>query len=123
MKVLIADKFVNETNFLSILGNYYKKVRVDILFVCHGAPKQEKWLNLNSKNLNAKVAIGIGSAIDFIAGRYKRAPKWIQQIGLEWLFRLIQEPKRLWYRYLVRDIKFPFLFLSKRELFSVSLRP
>lgn len=92
---------------------FEKSRKIDILFCCHGAPRQEKWLVKNKDNLNVSVALGIGSAVDFFAGRLKRAPEWIQNIGLEWLFRLIQEPKRLWRRYLLRDIKFPFLFLKQ----------
>ena len=67
----------------------------EIIFVAFGAPKQEYWVydNLN-KLKNIKVAIGIGGTFDFIAGYKKRAPIWMQKIGLEWLFRLIQEPGR-----------------------------
>lgn len=79
----------------------------DILFVAYGAPKQEMWISRNLKHLNSvKIAIGIGGAFDFIAGKRKRAPKWMQKVGLEWLFRLIQQPSR-WKRIYNATIKFP----------------
>lgn len=70
--------------------------KANVLFVAFGAPKQEIWISKNLKKLNAvKVAMGIGGAFDFIAGEKKRAPKIMQRLGLEWFFRLIQEPKRI----------------------------
>lgn len=76
------------------------------LFVGVGNPKQEKWIYKNWDKLHFKVAMGIGSAIELIAGQVKRAPLWVQKSGLEWLYRLLQEPGRLWKRYLVQDMKF-----------------
>jgi len=68
----------------------------DILFVGFGHCKQEYWIDKNLKNLpSIKIAIGVGGAFDFIAGNVKRAPKWMRNTGFEWLFRLIQEPKRV----------------------------
>lgn len=66
----------------------------DILLVAYGAPKQEKWLRQNLKKTCCKLGIGLGGTFDFIAGTRMRSPKIIQKVGLEWLFRLIQEPKR-----------------------------
>ncbi len=72
----------------------------DILFVAYGSPAQEEWIYRNLKKLDTvKMAIGVGGAIDFAAGRSKRAPKFIQNLGLEWLYRLIRQPgriKRIW---------------------------
>lgn len=85
----------------------------DILWVGMTAPKQEKWIYYNLDKLNVKVAIGIGAVFDFVAGTVKRAPKWMQKIGLEWLFRLIQEPKRLWKRYLIGNTIFIWLVLKE----------
>ena len=70
------------------------KSNADILLVAFGSPKQEYWIEQNIKKLNTKVNIGIGGTFDFIVGTRKRAPKWMRNSGLEWLFRLIQEPKR-----------------------------
>ncbi len=68
--------------------------RADILFVAYGAPKQEWWIARNWSWLEVRVAMGVGGALDFIAGTQKRAPRWLQQLGLEWLWRLIREPWR-----------------------------
>ena len=67
----------------------------DILFVAWGQPKQEKWIAKNLTKLNAKVFIGIGGTFDFVVGKVKRAPKIFQKLGIEWLWRLFQEPKRI----------------------------
>ncbi|MBN1494222.1 WecB/TagA/CpsF family glycosyltransferase [Candidatus Peregrinibacteria bacterium] len=83
------------------------KSEADILFVAFGAPKQEMWIYENLKNLKTvKIAIGVGGAFDFISGKRKRAPVWMQIIGLEWLYRLFQEPTR-WKRIYNATIKFP----------------
>lgn len=68
---------------------------IDILFVAFGAPKQEFWINDNLGKIPVKIAIGVGGAFDYISGRVKRAPVWVQKIGLEWLYRLISEPWRI----------------------------
>jgi len=85
----------------------------DILWVGLGAPKQEYWMKNHRSNLNAPVMIGVGAAFDFISGSKRQAPRWMQRIGCEWLFRLLCEPKRLWRRYIVGNTRFIFLmFLS-----------
>ncbi|MEZ4593308.1 MAG: WecB/TagA/CpsF family glycosyltransferase [Chloroflexota bacterium] len=71
----------------------------DILLVAFGSPKQEKWIAMHAPELHVPVAIGVGGTLDFIAGQTKRAPLWMQRTGLEWIFRLIQEPRRLFRRY------------------------
>ena len=73
----------------------------DILFVAFGHPKQEKWIDLNRERLKVSVAMGVGCAFDVLAGRRRRAPVWMQQAGLEWLFRAAQEPRRLAGRYAI----------------------
>lgn len=88
------------------------KSKADILLVAFGAPKQEKWLNKNLEKTCCKIGIGVGGTFDFIAGTKKRAPKWMRRIGLEWLFRLVIEPKRI-----IRQIvlpKFMLLILINR---------
>ncbi len=67
----------------------------DILFVGLGAPKQEIWINENKDKLNCKVAIGNGGTVDILAGRVERAPQMFQKLGLEWLYRLVKDPKRI----------------------------
>lgn len=77
----------------------------DILFVGLGCPKQERWMAANKDKLNS-VMIGVGAAFDFYAGNIAECPKFLQRIGLEWLFRLTQEPRRLWKRYLFQNPRF-----------------
>lgn len=73
--------------------------RPDMLFVSFGCPKQEKWIAMHYRSLQVPVSIGVGATIDFLAGRLARAPRWMQQTGTEWIFRLVQEPRRLFKRY------------------------
>lgn len=80
--------------------------RADLLFVGLGAPKQEYWMFDNRDRLDVRVSLGIGVSFEFIAGVVKRAPRWMQSAGLEWLYRLCSEPKRLWKRYTVGNGKF-----------------
>lgn len=75
------------------------------VWVSLGCPKQEKWMAANLGKVNA-VMIGVGAAFDYHAGVLKRAPRWMQQIGMEWFYRLVQEPKRLFKRYLVTNTLF-----------------
>ena len=82
------------------------EVQPHILFIGVGAPKQEKWLYNNFKHLNINVGIGIGASFDFVAGNIKRAPVTIQNLGLEWFWRFLQEPRRLFRRYFVEDMQF-----------------
>ena len=73
----------------------------DVLLVAFGHPKQERWIDLNRADLTTSVAIGVGCSFDLLAGRQRRAPDWMHQLGLEWSFRLAQEPGRLLDRYLL----------------------
>jgi N-acetylglucosaminyldiphosphoundecaprenol N-acetyl-beta-D-mannosaminyltransferase len=74
--------------------------RADMLFVAYGAPRQDKWIARNKEALTTvRLAMGVGGSLDFITGRSVRAPHWLQQLGLEWLYRLIREPWR-WRRML-----------------------
>jgi N-acetylglucosaminyldiphosphoundecaprenol N-acetyl-beta-D-mannosaminyltransferase len=82
---------------------------VDVLFVGIGCPKQERWMAEHKSKLPC-VMLGVGAAYDFIAGSKKHAPRWMQSIGLEWLFRLLSEPKRLWKRYLKQNPRFIYHF-------------
>lgn len=67
-----------------------------VLFVCLGSPRQEKFIWRNRHNLGVKVAIGLGGTLDVLAGEKKRSPHWFRKMGLEWLYRLLREPRRLW---------------------------
>lgn len=115
----LQDKFPNLKIAGYLDGNFdlkscYRNVNdasPDIVFVALGAPKQEKWIfeNLNKMN-SVKLAMGVGGAFDFISGKIKRAPLWMRKIGLEWLWRLILEPKRA-KRILNAVIVFPAIFV------------
>jgi N-acetylglucosaminyldiphosphoundecaprenol N-acetyl-beta-D-mannosaminyltransferase len=83
----------------------------DILFVSLGCPKQEKWMLYHSHKING-VSLGIGNAINTTIGKEKRPPKFIQKMGLEWLIRLVQNPKRLFSRYLITNTQFCLLLLK-----------
>ncbi len=82
----------------------------DILFLALGCPRQEIWLYENMNKIGAKINIGVGATFDFYSGIKKRAPVFLQKIGLEWLWRLMSEPTRLFQRYLIDDLPF---FLNK----------
>jgi N-acetylglucosaminyldiphosphoundecaprenol N-acetyl-beta-D-mannosaminyltransferase len=77
----------------------------DICFVALGSPQQEVWMWRNHQACDASVMIGVGGSLDFLAGRIRRAPRWMQELGLEWIWRLCHEPRRLWRRYLIDDMK------------------
>jgi len=77
--------------------------RPDLVLVAMGAPKQERWIHHNRERLGRAVAAGIGASLDFVIGRISRAPRWVSNAGLEWLYRLGREPRRLAHRYLVKD--------------------
>ncbi len=84
----------------------------DIVWVGLGSPKQEYWMSEHREKLNAPLMIGVGAAFDFVSGNINQAPTWIQRGGIEWLYRLLNEPRRLWRRY----IKYPkFVLLVLKE--------
>lgn len=85
--------------------------RPDIVWVGISTPKQERWMADHLLRLSAPVLIGVGAAFDFHAGLKRQAPRWMQRAGLEWLFRLGSEPRRLWKRYLFNNPLFLFLIL------------
>jgi len=88
----------------------------DLLFLALGFPKEENFLWRYKDRIQVPVSIGVGASIDFAAGHVKRAPRWIQRIGLEWFFRLVQNPRRLWKRYLFSNAY--FIYLLAKELVS-----
>jgi len=84
----------------------------DILLVAFGAPVQEKWINEYSEFINAQIQMGVGGLFDFFSGKNKRAPKWMREVGIEWIFRIMQEPKRLWKRYVIGNPVFLYRVLK-----------
>lgn len=122
--LMAAEKLKDKYTNLNICGTYspsfgfeencneveniikiVNEAKPDILAVGLGAPKQEKFIYKYKDKLNVPVSLAIGASIDFEAGVMKRAPRWMRKAGLEWLYRLIQEPRRMAKRYLVDDIK------------------
>ena len=97
--------FDSDEEELSSINQKISNVCPDIVIACFGCPKQEKWVYENYKKYNASVSICAGATVDFLAGNVKRAPKWMSEHGLEWFYRFVQEPKRLFNRYFVEDIK------------------
>jgi N-acetylglucosaminyldiphosphoundecaprenol N-acetyl-beta-D-mannosaminyltransferase len=85
----------------------------DVLLVAMGVPAQDLWLRRHLKATGARVGIGVGGLFDFYGGRIPRAPLWLREIGGEWVYRLIQEPRRMWRRYLIGN--FTFLWRVCRE--------
>lgn len=92
-----------------------REAKPDIVWVGVGAPKQEKWIHSHHQRYGPSLSIGVGATFDFISGHVKRAPLRIQKLGLEWLWRLFQEPKRLWKRYLIDDMQFLGLLIKEMK--------
>ncbi|MEW5989643.1 MAG: WecB/TagA/CpsF family glycosyltransferase [Chloroflexota bacterium] len=91
--------------------------RPDIVWVGLSTPKQERWMAAHREQLSAAVLIGVGAAFDVHANRRRQAPAWMQRNGLEWFYRLLQEPRRLWRRYLFGNTRFALhLFMQRSGL-------
>ncbi|MHB8491036.1 MAG: WecB/TagA/CpsF family glycosyltransferase [Solirubrobacteraceae bacterium] len=86
----------------------------DVVWVGISSPKQERWMAKMRPQLQAAVLIGVGAAFDFHSGTVPQAPRWMQRSGLEWLFRLLTEPRRLWRRYLVNNPRFVWALVLQR---------
>jgi N-acetylglucosaminyldiphosphoundecaprenol N-acetyl-beta-D-mannosaminyltransferase len=86
-----------------------RSTRPEILFVAMSSPRKEYWVADHLDELDVPLSMGVGGAIDVVAGVTRRAPRWMQRTGLEWLYRLIQEPRRLGRRYVITSMKFGFL--------------
>lgn len=85
----------------------------DIVWVGLSTPKQELWIWEHRERLEAPILIGVGAAFDFLSGRKRQAPYWMQRRGLEWVFRLVTEPRRLWKRYLINNPLFIVLVIQQ----------
>lgn len=95
--------------------------RADVLLVAMGAPRQELWIQEHAESCGVRVAMGVGGLFDFYAGRIPRAPQWLREIGLEWTYRLYQEPGRMWRRYLIGNLTFLTAVLMQRWVGSIDL--
>ena len=95
-----------------------KRIKPDILFVAMGAPHQEQWIIQHAQNLQVPLMLGVTGLFDFYSGRIPRAPMWLRRIGCEWCWRLLQEPQRLWQRYLIGNPLFIWRVLRHGRHFN-----
>jgi len=117
----VVEKYAGEYDASIIAGfrdGYFKKdeeaevakeiaaSKADILFVAMSSPKKEIFLNEYKNVINTSFIMGVGGSFDVVSGKVKRAPLWMQRSGLEWFYRVVQEPKRMWKRYLVTNTLF-----------------
>jgi len=93
--------------------NDIKEKKPNILFVAMSSPLKEKFISKNINKMRIPVSIGVGGTFDIIAGKCKLAPEWISRIGFEWFYRLCQEPRRLYRRYLITNTKFMYIFVKE----------
>jgi N-acetylglucosaminyldiphosphoundecaprenol N-acetyl-beta-D-mannosaminyltransferase len=131
---LITKRFANDFPALTLCGTLsppfgswsdeenrrmvqvINNAKPDVLWVGMTAPKQEKWVEANRRQLNIPVIGSIGAVFDFYAGTYARAPQWVCRIGLEWAYRFMLEPRRMWHRTFVSTPKFLWLVLCRHVL-------
>jgi N-acetylglucosaminyldiphosphoundecaprenol N-acetyl-beta-D-mannosaminyltransferase len=89
-----------------------------LLFVAFGAPKQEYWIHEHARNLGVPIAMGVGGSFEMVGGIVPRAPMWMRKTGLEWVHRLVREPRRMWRRYLIGSLQFAVVVLRQRLNFQ-----
>ncbi|WP_415945230.1 WecB/TagA/CpsF family glycosyltransferase [Selenomonas montiformis] len=93
-----------------------RRSNADMLFVAFSSPRKEYWVHKYLQEIGIPFVMGVGGTFDVVAGVTKRAPKWMQQHGLEWFFRFIQEPRRMWRRYIIGNWRFVMLTYKYRKL-------
>jgi N-acetylglucosaminyldiphosphoundecaprenol N-acetyl-beta-D-mannosaminyltransferase len=108
-----GEGFENDSSELARIRREIAEAAPDLLCVAFGSPKQEIWMQENRAQLKVGAMLGVGAAFDTQAGLRRRAPRWMQAIALEWLFRLLMEPRRLWRRYLIGNTQFIALVLRQ----------
>jgi len=116
-RLLIAgshDGYFMQDNELEIV-DLIKKAKPDILLIGMPSPRKELFCQSFKKKLDVKYILGVGGYFDIISGRIRRAPKWMQNIGLEWTYRLLQEPERMWRRYLIGTNKFFWAIIKEKK--------
>lgn len=94
--------------------NKIKESGAKLLFVAITSPKKENFINKWQNKLGVNFVMGVGGTFDVVAGKVNRAPEWMQNAGLEWLYRVIQEPSRMWKRYLITNSKFAWLLIKEK---------
>lgn len=98
-----------------IIAENIRNSGADILFVAFSSPKKEYWIKENMSIMKVPFAMGVGGSFDVVAGVTKRAPKWMQKLGLEWFYRFIQEPRRMFKRYIIGNLNFVKLVLTSKN--------
>ncbi len=111
--IIVSDGYFDPADEPEILKNL-ENARLDILLVAMGVPRQELWIAKHIRPNHATLAFAVGALIDFEAGAVPRAPKWMRLIRMEWVFRLAQEPTRLWRRYILGNPEFLLRILRQR---------
>lgn len=96
------------------IAEQIRDAKSDILFVAFSSPKKEYWINEYLETMQVPFVMGVGGSFDVVAGVTKRAPRWMQKSGLEWFYRFIQEPRRMWKRYIVGNFKFVKLVIKEK---------
>ena len=114
-------EFEKDKNEIDKINKMISDVSPDLLIACFGCPKQEKWVYENYKNYDAIVSICAGATIDFLAGNISRAPKWVSNCGFEWFYRFLQEPKRMFKRYVVDDLRIIKLVWKYKKIKDVQI--
>lgn len=108
--------YFTEADESQIVANMAKS-GADMMFVAFSSPQKEYWVNKYLQQLNIPFVMGVGGSFDVVAGVTDRAPKWMQDHGMEWFYRFVQEPKRLWNRYMVGNRKFVvYTYKCRREM-------
>jgi N-acetylglucosaminyldiphosphoundecaprenol N-acetyl-beta-D-mannosaminyltransferase len=98
------------------------KANPDILFLGMPSPKKELFVEKYKNQLQVKYFLGVGGVFDILSGKTKRAPLWMQKNGLEWIYRFAQEPQRMWYRYMIGNVKFIGLVIKEKCKYRVKKR-
>lgn len=106
--------FEKDQKELDKINAMISEAHPDLLIACFGCPKQEKWIYENYQKYDARVSVCAGATVDFLAGNVNRAPKWMSEHGFEWFYRFLQEPKRMFKRYFVDDVKILKLVIKYR---------
>jgi len=107
--------FEKDSNEVEKVNKIISRAKPDILIVCLGCPKQEKFIYENYKKYDATMSICAGATVDFLAGNVKRAPRWVSDVGLEWFYRFMKEPRRMFKRYFIDDVKIVGLIIKYRK--------
>lgn len=103
------------------IAKHIADCKPDMLFIAITSPKKENFMNKYKDVMNIPFVMGVGGSFDVIAGKTKRAPLWMQNVGLEWFFRFIQEPRRMWRRYIIGNAE--FIWLVAKQKFGLYVNP